>query len=152
MKRPITIKREEEQYSKVDPSLLECVTTVYGDKVYIRTDRKGGGLIPMYRADGTPILEKSSNEIKSWWGHTYLHPDNILTPFSPPMSGDYLQLLDAQGKPSENHTEIFTWTAELGQHLYLIEDMDGESFAATRLPELDTQKRRAWQQVLTATG
>jgi hypothetical protein len=67
-----------------------------------------------------------------------------------PAPGDYVQLLDAQGNPSENHTSVERWTAKLGEQLYLIQDPSGESFAVTRLPEMDTQVCRAWQQTITS--
>lgn len=71
-----------------------------------------------------------------------------------PQPGDYVQLLDAKGKPSENFTLVSLVTAECldVQSLFLIEDSDGESFAITRAEELDTERRHAWQQVITATS
>lgn len=69
---------------------------------------------------------------------------------SQPVKGDYLQLLDANNQPCENHAVIERWTAQLGIQLYLVEDTYGESFACTRLPEMDNQVRNAWQQVITS--
>ncbi len=77
---------------------------------------------------------------------------NILTEHTDPLAGDFLQLLDAEGKPSNNHAEVFRTLGALGDGLYLIEDMQGESFACARNERFDTQKRRAWIQVITATA
>lgn len=149
----MSTKQREQEYKRLDPAQLEKIKTVYGEFVYIPKERRAGHMIQTYQKNGLRIVEPGEvGKRNSGWMGVYLHPDNILTPFSPPMSGDYIQMLDTQGRPCENHAEVFTWTAELGQHLYLVEDMSGESFAVTRLEEMDTERRRAWQQVITAVA
>ena len=69
-----------------------------------------------------------------------------------PKTGDYVQLLDSKGKPSENHTSVNLFLGELGMGLYLIRDDDGESFAVTRCENLDNQLRNGWREVITAIG
>jgi len=149
-----TPKKAFEQAYKVDPSTLEEVTTVYREKVYIPKDRKADRMIRLYHKNGLPVLafSRPSGGSAPYWRHERLHPANILTEHTGPLSGDYVQLLDAQGKPSENHAEVFMMTGELGTGLYLIEDMQSEAFAVVRLPEFDNKLRRAWQQVITATA
>jgi len=66
-----------------------------------------------------------------------------------PQAGDYIQLLNGANEPCENHAEVDRWTAELGINLFLVEDVQGESFAVTRLEEYDNDRRNAWQQVIT---
>lgn len=145
----MTPKQQAENEHRLDPAQLEKVTTVYGEIAYIPRDRKAGRLIPLYQKNGLRLVERRQKDNIRWWTGQYLHPDNILTPNTPPMSGDYLQLLSADGKPSENHAEIFNWVGTNGTGVYLVEDMQGEVFVCVRNEELDTQKRRAWQQVNT---
>jgi hypothetical protein len=69
-----------------------------------------------------------------------------------PKRGDYLQLLDANDRPCENHATIDLHTGSLGVGLFLVRDNQGEAFACVRLPDDDTAARRAWQQVITSVG
>jgi hypothetical protein len=69
-----------------------------------------------------------------------------------PKKGDYLQLLDANNRPCENHATIDVTTGALGVGLFLIRDNQGEAFACVRLPDDDTDTRHAWQQVITSVG
>ena len=149
----MTPKRNAQEYKRLQSPELEKIKTVYGDTAYIPKDRRPGHMIPLYQRNGLRIVEQGeSGKRNSGWMGVYLHPDNILTPFSPPMCGDYIQLLDGNGKPCENHSEVFIRVADFGMHLYLVEDMSGESFAVTRLEEFDTDRRRAWQQVITGVA
>jgi hypothetical protein len=91
----------------------------------------------------TTLVDMDGEPFKS-----YYHPTCI----NYPVDGDYIQLLDAQGKPSENHARVSRVLGEFGQALFLVEDQTGESLAITRLQEFDTDSRQAWQEVITATA
>ena len=67
-----------------------------------------------------------------------------------PDQGDYVQILDASGRPSENHVRVSRCTADLFGGVFLVEDENGNSLAIVRLPELDNLNRRAWQEVITS--
>lgn len=66
-----------------------------------------------------------------------------------PLENDYVQLLDAQDQPSENHTRVSRLLGEPAPDMYLIEDQSGEVYVVSRLPEQDTALRRAWRQMIT---
>ena len=69
-----------------------------------------------------------------------------------PKENDFVQLLDTEGNPSENHTSVSKLLGTLGEQLFLIEDNLGETLAVCRLPEFDTNSRKAFQEVITAVA
>ena len=69
-----------------------------------------------------------------------------------PSSGDYVQLLDENNKLSENFTLIKSWDFDLIFDLFVITDIQGETFAVARDYDLDTDLRKGWQQIITATA
>ena len=128
------------------PDELEKVTTVYCETVYIPKDRKPTQvLIPMYKKNGTPRVMQLG---RGTYVHESLHVENIYRPNMHPLPGEYLALAQADGKPSENHTEIFLTRETVTEGVYLVETMDSEMYTVTRYPELDTNVHRAWKQVV----
>jgi len=144
----LTPKQSAETFYAVDPSELESVITVYRELVYIPRNRKPNSMIPMYKQDGKPVLERTPSGKD--WRRVYLHPGNIYSPAMHPLPGDYMQLLDADNKPSENHAEVFMCSNYDQPEPWIVETMNGESYTVTRLPELDNNIRRAWRQVVTS--
>ena len=68
-----------------------------------------------------------------------------------PRNGDYVQLLDADNKPSENFAHVDRWTAYtdwLNEEYYQVLTEQGEAFNVVRLSGLDTDERQAWQQFI----
>lgn len=71
-----------------------------------------------------------------------------------PSCDDYIQLLDENGKPSENHAIVgrptgYDISTEGIHRLFSVEDLVGQNYLVIRLPEFDTERIRAWQEVST---
>lgn len=129
-------KKQDELYGKVDPKTLEKVTDVYGNTLYIPKVKKGNGLIPLFKKNGTRVLYKIG---KQFYSQMMLHPENIFTENTPPLSGDILEF------GNENHAEIFNGINTSSKNtVHEVETMSGEHYNCKRNPDGDTDKRRSW--------
>ena len=70
---------------------------------------------------------------------------------TPPKKGDYIQLLNENNEPGENFLLVDKWIFWLGAQLWAVDAEDGQDLTITRHYDLDTDERRAWQEVITAT-
>lgn len=140
-----TLQQAIAERKHLRPDELIAVQTVYRETVYIPKDHPRNRGILMYKRNGTPRVVQVD---RGHYRADILRPDNIYRPNMQPLPGDYLALANAQGDPTENHAEIFMTQATVTEGVYLVETMQGEMYTATRYPELDTNQRRAWKQVL----
>lgn len=75
-----------------------------------------------------------------------------------PAPGDYVGLIDAAGRLTENHTRVERVIGCASEGFpenhkpYLIEDPSGEVYSVVRMPEADNDIRRAWQEIATGTA
>jgi hypothetical protein len=69
-----------------------------------------------------------------------------------PIQGDYILLVAADGR----HTEDFTFASKVievqGTEIYVIEDMYGKTMTVEALPERDNWPRKAWKQIPQAAA
>jgi hypothetical protein len=78
-----TQQEKEEEIRRVDPTTLQPILTVYGERLYIKKgawkNRRSlpGRLLPIYHADGRGMVEASTIDGKTYYMHIMLHPANI---------------------------------------------------------------------------
>lgn len=139
-------REQAEQEGKLDPSELECITTVYHEVMYIPRERKPERLIPIYKSNGVRVVEKHTQGRSVYYRPVLLHPENILTEFSPPSHFDIIHR--ENGKQESPVKSV----CNLGLHLWTVKLENGTHIAVTRWQDKDGKKARAWQEVQTATA
>lgn len=148
------LKKQEEQYHSLRPGELTAVRDVWGNTVYVETALASQimrpRLLTMYHPDGRRVVEwekPKAGTHPGYWHPKMIHPDNLDWN---PRKGDYVRLLDANGRPCENFTSVSEVICELPKDLKirLVSDPGGEYYFIVRDPSEDNETRRAWLQVV----